>query len=131
MRLDTDFWKQRLHERLSWPEEQAGGFLLASDATDDYCKQLVSEVRKTSPSGAPQWIMVSRRNHFLDVEAMQEAAGHLLNVQKIPLGARRHATDADQEPDAVHGIYAPPTTQTPVALGVRKMMANFAARMNK
>jgi hypothetical protein len=26
VRLDTDFWKSRLHERLAWPVDQPGGF---------------------------------------------------------------------------------------------------------
>ena len=53
IRLDTDFWKSRLHDRLSWPSGQPGGFTLAADATDLYCKSLVSEVRKVLPSGKP------------------------------------------------------------------------------
>jgi hypothetical protein len=50
VRLDTDFWKSPLYERLAWPVNQPGGFWLSSDATDDYCRQLVSEVRKLTPS---------------------------------------------------------------------------------
>ena len=123
----------RLHERLSWPEEQAGGFLLASDATDDYCKQLVSEVRKTTPSGAPQWIMVSQRNHFLDVEAMQEAAGHLLGAQKITLGSRRHTTDDGSS--AAEQTSVPPVTTAIVEqtrnTTLRQKMSFLAARLNK
>ena len=68
---------------------------------------------------------------MLDCEAMNEAAGHLLNVQKIPLDAQRHATNADQETDAYRGVSARPATQTPVASSVRRMMADLAARINK
>lgn len=89
VRLDTDFWKTRLNERLAWPHDQPGGFHLSADATDDYCKQLVSEVRVVAPSGKPEWVRVSRQNHFLDVEAMNEAAGHMIGAQKIPLGMTR------------------------------------------
>ena len=85
----TDFWKTRLHERLAWPHDQPGGFHLSADATDDYCKELVSEVRVIAPSGKPEWVRVSRQNHFLDVEAMNEAAGHMIGAQKIPLGMTR------------------------------------------
>ena len=127
VRLDTDFWKSRLHERLSWPVDQAGGFWLSRDATDDYCRQLVSEVRKVKPDGKPQWITVSRRNHFFDCEAMNEAAGHMLAAQKIPVGASRAVDggfDADDDTDTPH----PPK---PPTVDPRALMANFAARVNK
>lgn len=94
VRLDTDFWKQRLHERLSWPEDQPGGFWLSAGATEDYCRQLVSETRTVTPSGRAEWVQVGKRNHYLDCEAMNEAAGHLLNVQKIPVGMTRNAMPA-------------------------------------
>jgi phage terminase large subunit GpA-like protein len=124
VRLDTDYWKSRLHERLSWPEDQPGGFMLSADATDDYCRQLVSEVRKVTPSGRPQWVRISRRNHYLDCEAMNEAAGHLLAAQKIPVGTRRTVEGA-------HHDAAPPPLPTPGGFDPRKMMASFAARLNK
>lgn len=145
VRLDTDFWKQRVHERLAWPEEQAGGFLLAADATDDYCKQLVSEVRKVTPSGKPQWVQISKQNHFLDCAALNEAAGHLLNVQKIPVGAYRAPVDADdggddpppRPPAAVVSKAASAAIAAAAAEAAKKQkplrsrMSGFAARMNR
>jgi phage terminase large subunit GpA-like protein len=108
VRLDTDFWKSRLCERLAWPTDSPGGFWLSADATDDYCKQLVSEVRKLSPSGKPEWIVISRRNHYFDCEAMQEAAGHMLGVQKIPV------TDFDEPPSPPdNSSPRPPTVTAP------------------
>jgi phage terminase large subunit GpA-like protein len=122
VRLDTDFWKSRLMERLSWPEEQPGGFLLSADASDDYCRQIVSETRKVTPSGKAQWVTISRRNHFLDCEAMNEAAGHMLAAQKIPLGAKR----SEPVPSVVPG--QPPAMP---AFDPRKMMSEYAGRINK
>ena len=79
--------------------------------------------------GKPQWIAVSRRNYFLDCEAMNEAAGHLLAAQKIPLGAKRAGIggldDTDGDPDAPN----PPTRPPPV--DPRALMAAFASRVNK
>jgi phage terminase large subunit GpA-like protein len=66
VRLDTDFWKSRLHERLAWPEGQAGGITLAADCSVDYCKMLVSERRVVNALGKPEWIVINRRNHYLD-----------------------------------------------------------------
>lgn len=134
VRLDTDFWKQRLHERLSWPEDQPGGFFLSADASDDYCKQLVSEVRKVTPTGKPMWIQINRRNHYFDCEAMNEAAGHLLAVQKIPVGTSRAGDEMPDEDEP------PPITPTPTPKGppapppvssARALMANYAARLNQ
>lgn len=131
VRLDTDFWKSRLHERLSWPTEQPGGFWLAADATDDYCRQLVSEVRKVGANGKPQWIMISRRNHFLDCEAMNEAAGHMLAAQKIPIGSTRIVNGGfDDDPDG-DPPDTPPPSRPPPAFDPRSLMANFASRVNK
>jgi hypothetical protein len=84
----------------------------------------VSEIRKVTPSGKAQWIRISRRNHYLDCEAMNEAAGHLLAAQKIPLGSRRGSMPDEPEPDMPH---APPG---PAVVDPRKMMADFAAHLN-
>jgi phage terminase large subunit GpA-like protein len=85
VRLDTDHWKSWVHERLRWPEEHSGSWRVFKGVDDDYCRQLVSEARLKKPTGAVEWVQRSRDNHFLDCEAMQAAAGYLLNVQRIPL----------------------------------------------
>jgi hypothetical protein len=85
IRLDTDHWKSWVHERLRWPDDQIGGWHVFNGVDDDYCHQLVSEARLKQPTGRVEWIQRSRDNHFLDIEAMQAAAGYLLNVQRIPL----------------------------------------------
>jgi phage terminase large subunit GpA-like protein len=83
MRLDTDHWKSFVHERLAWPHDQPGAWLLPHDVTEDYCRQIVAEARVITPSNKPQWVQRSRENHYLDAEAMAAAAGHLLNVQHL------------------------------------------------
>jgi phage terminase large subunit GpA-like protein len=135
-RLDTDFWKLRLHERLAWPEDQPGGFHLNADATEDYCRQLVSEVRKVLPNGKPEWVRISRRNHYLDVEAMNEAAGHMLNAARIPIGATRAAgPPREPEPDAslvedldpaAAGEAKPQPPPPPPTVSAEKLMADIA-----
>jgi phage terminase large subunit GpA-like protein len=85
VRLDTDHWKSWVHERLRWPADQIGGWHVFNGIDDDYCHQIVSEARLKLPTGRVEWVQRSRDNHFLDVEAMQAAAGYLLNVQRIPL----------------------------------------------
>jgi len=86
--LDTDHFKSWVHERVRWPAEQRGSWLLPEDTTDDYCKQIVAEARVRKPNGAPMWVARSRENHFLDCEAMQAGIAHMLNAHLIRDGAR-------------------------------------------
>ena len=97
VRLDTDHWKSWVHERLRWPEDRPGAWNVPRETDSDYCHQIVSEARVKNPTGRAEWIQRSRDNHFLDCEAMLAAAGHLLNVQRIPL------------PDGDHGQPARPS----------------------
>ena len=92
VRLDTDHWKSWVHERLRWPEDHIGGWHVFNGIDDDYCHQLVSEARLKQPNGRVEWVQRSRDNHFFDCEAMQAAAGYLLNVQRIPLQRPRDKT---------------------------------------
>jgi phage terminase large subunit GpA-like protein len=85
VRLDTDHWKSWVHERLRWPDDEIGGWHVFRGIDDDYCHQIVSEARLKHPTGRVEWVQRSRDNHFFDCEAMQAAAGYLLNVQRIPL----------------------------------------------
>ncbi|MFN3625196.1 MAG: terminase gpA endonuclease subunit, partial [Hyphomicrobium sp.] len=80
VRLDTDYFKSWVHERVRWEPDKPGAWLLPADTTDDYCKQIVAEARIKKPNGQPEWVPRSRENHFLDCEAMQAAVGHMLNV---------------------------------------------------
>ncbi|MBO6755740.1 MAG: phage terminase large subunit family protein [Roseibium sp.] len=86
-RLDTDHWKRWVHERLHWDPEQLGAWHLPTDVTEDYCRQVVSEARLKKPSGAVIWVQRSKDNHYFDCEAMQAAAGSLLNVSKLREGS--------------------------------------------
>jgi phage terminase large subunit GpA-like protein len=85
VRLDTDHWKSWVHERLKWPDDKVGAWYVPRGIEDDYCHQIVSEARLKQPTGKVEWVQRSRANHYLDCEAMQAAAGYLLNVQRIPL----------------------------------------------
>jgi phage terminase large subunit GpA-like protein len=89
MRLDTDYFKSWVHERIRWPVDQPGAWHLPSDVDDDYCKQIVSEARMRLASGKVHWVEHSKENHYLDCEAMQAAAAHLLNVARVGALVRR------------------------------------------
>lgn len=82
--FDSDFFKSWVHQRLEWPPDQAGGFHLCRDATDDYCQQLVAEQRVVKPSGAAAWIRLRRANHYLDCAAINVLMAHVLGVHTLP-----------------------------------------------
>lgn len=82
--VDTDHFKRTVHERLRWPIDEPGAFVLPDDVPDYYLQQLVSEARVRKPGGRPTWVQRSKENHFFDVEAMQAAAGWHLGAQRIP-----------------------------------------------
>ena len=102
--LDSDFFKTWIHSRIQWPVDQPGGFHLPANATDDYCKQLVSEQRLVRPNGKVQWITVQRDNHYLDAEGLAAAAAHSLAVyalrgqQDKPQG-RQQAEETQPRPE--------------------------------
>ena len=130
MRLDTDHWKSWVHERLRWPDDRIGGWHVFKGVDDDYCHQLVSEARLKHPTGKIEWVQRSRANHFLDCEAMQAAAGYLLNVQRIALQstAQKRTHDIGREPETKpevrSGLEAPTPAPTSSARmrGVRRVI---------
>lgn len=83
IRLDTDYFKSWVHERVRWPEDQPGAWHLPADADDDYCHQIVSEARVKHPSGRVEWVERSKNNHALDCESMQAGAAFLLGMQRM------------------------------------------------
>ncbi|QPC88649.1 terminase [Mesorhizobium sp. NBSH29] len=83
LRLDVDYFKSLVHQKVKWPEGAAGGWYLPTDLSDDYCMQIVSEARVKTPSGAVRWVQRAKENHFLDTEAMQLAAAMILNLRAI------------------------------------------------
>jgi phage terminase large subunit GpA-like protein len=102
-RLDTDYFKRWVQERLRWDPEQPGGWALPGDVSDDYCRQMVSEARVKGASGKATWIQKSKDNHYFDCEAMQAAAGTMLNVIKLrddaPLPERGGAEKPRRTPE--------------------------------
>lgn len=132
--LDTDHWKQWVHDRLRWDQDSPGAWFLNAGTTEDYARQIVSEVRTKGPSGKPVWVKRSRENHCLDCEAMNAAAGFLLNVQY-----RRSRAEKPEEPPAVAIVEIPRAPAAPAPPIPAKMpspnattnkFATLAAKMN-
>ena len=123
-----------MHERLRYPHltedgrPALGAWYLHSTTTDDYCQQIVSEARTTSPSGTPVWVQRSRENHLLDCEALAAAAGYQLNAHRLGPNARRRDDDDQAEPQ----IAVPDANGKPQETKGSKFdrIASIAARFN-
>jgi phage terminase large subunit GpA-like protein len=95
--LDADHFKTFVHSRITWPVGEPGAFHLPSNATDDYCKQLVAEQRVVKPSGRVVWIKVARDNHYLDCEALNATAAHSLSVYNLRVQPEEDEPQDEQE----------------------------------
>jgi phage terminase large subunit GpA-like protein len=93
--IDTDYMKSWVHARIEWPTGEPGGWHIPADATDDYCQQLVAEHRAVNPSGKVTWLRIRRDNHYLDVEALNVAAAHILRLHMLPKPADSRAKPAE------------------------------------
>jgi len=81
--INTDYFKHWIHGRVSWPDDQPGGWHLYSTVSEDYCRQIVAEEYIVKASGRPVWVRKSKDNHYLDCEVGATAAAHSLNIHKL------------------------------------------------
>ncbi|MCP5009407.1 MAG: terminase [Aestuariibacter sp.] len=81
--LDSDYFKSWVYSRIEWPQDEPGGWHIPQDADDDYCQQVVAEQRLVKASGHVTWISVRKDNHYLDCEALNAAAAHMLQVHAL------------------------------------------------
>lgn len=100
VRLDSDFFKSWVHERLRWPPDQPGGWHLYDGITEAYCRQIVSEARVKKAGGGYTWLARSRDNHFLDAEALAYAAAYMLGVHHLEAPQRRKAEPRSERNEA-------------------------------
>lgn len=143
IRLSTDHWKLWVHERIRWPVDAVGAWHLHQEATEDYCRQIVSEARTKTPAGRPQWVTRARENHYFDCECMNAAAAFMLGAHRI---GSRYAGDGNGAADtaaatkrlstATQAAAAPqanpPGGGRPVkdTKGTTATFRDFASRMN-
>ena len=95
--VDAGYFKSFVHGRIAWPVDQPGAWHLPADASDDYCDQIVAESRVVKANGAVIWVRSRKANHYLDCEALNAAAAHLLNVHSLTRG--RAPAAAEHKPD--------------------------------
>jgi phage terminase large subunit GpA-like protein len=81
--IDTDYFKTWIHSRFEWPADQPGGYHLAQDTTDDYCKQMTAEAKVQKDSGQTAWKTLRKDNHYFDCEVLNVAAAHILQMHLV------------------------------------------------
>lgn len=109
--VNTDFFKRWVHARVKWPEDQAGGWHLYRDATEDYCRQIVSEELILLPSGRGRWVKRAADNHYLDAEVNATAAAWSINAFRLPtwdqyLAENTAVSDPGGSPDTAGDPYS-------------------------
>ena len=78
--IATDYTKQWIYGRIRWPHGQPGDWHIPHTASDDYCDQVVNEIRSVI-KGKPVWSRTgNRQNHYLDCEVGATAAAFVHNV---------------------------------------------------
>lgn len=100
LRLDTDYFKSWVQQKIRWADDTPGAWYLPEDITENYCRQIVSEARVRAPGGKVKWVQKSKENHFFDCEAMQGAAQLILNLTKLrdgPPAIRRQSREEQPE----------------------------------
>lgn len=80
--LDHGYFKGWVHDRINYPEDQEGSWLLPQHVGDDYCKQIVAEQRMKTAAGRTMWVKRSA-NDYLDCEAMQVFLAHVEGVRNL------------------------------------------------
>lgn len=98
--LDTNYFKGWVQARLDWPYGEKGGWNLPEETNDDYCQQMCSEARLTTASGKVTWVRIRKDNHAFDVETINVALAHILQVQHL-------------RPPADNGVVSVPTVSAP------------------
>jgi len=124
-RLNTDYFKTQVYERISRRKEILGGWHLPEDVDESYAKQVASETRILK-NGKPYW-QETGANHYLDCEMMQEAAAELMQVVRLHPPPPRDEPSEERDDDD-QGVRVVPTAAPPLKI---QPFAPVAARMGR
>ncbi|HGS5314531.1 TPA: terminase gpA endonuclease subunit [Vibrio parahaemolyticus] len=91
--FDASLAKAWVHNRIRWKVGQVGDWLLPSDVTEDYCKQIVAE-EFDQETGT--WQRISKDNHFLDCEGMQYMCARMLRIDRRKVNAQDTGIEEDE-----------------------------------
>lgn len=96
--VDTGFFKELIHSRIDWAQDQPGAWHLPSDISDEYAKQVIAESKITLSSGKTIWKRHDRENHALDCEVYAFAAARRLQVERLKQKPERQP-ESPPDPD--------------------------------
>jgi phage terminase large subunit GpA-like protein len=80
--IDTDRAKLSIYEKIDWPTDVRGAWLLPDDVEEDYLRQMISESRTKTPAGRVSW-KPHGANHYWDAEAMQMVVPLIFNLPAL------------------------------------------------
>ena len=135
--LDADHWKATVHERLGLAADMPGCLHLNADVDEDYCRQLVAETRVVGASGKPTWVKRQKDNHYLDIEAMLQAAAFKVNAEYFGAAAAARAAERRAEKKSIatqlQSDPAPAASETrPQPHGpAKRSIGSWARRFNR
>ena len=101
VRLDSDALKSWVHARVRWPVNEPGGWHVPIEASDAYCKQVVSEARMKKPGGGFTWIKRYPQNHYLDAEALAYGAAKMIGLERLRDVSRPEPSPRPTQPEPV------------------------------
>jgi phage terminase large subunit GpA-like protein len=80
--LDTDRTKLSIYEKIDWPTDVRGAWLLPDDVEEDFLRQMISETRTKTPAGRVTW-RAHGANHYWDAECMQMVVPLIFNLPAL------------------------------------------------
>ena len=100
--VDASYFKAWIHSRIDWPIGEPGAWLLPTDVSDEYCKQVVAESRIKLPNGRSIWKKHTPDNHYLDAEVLATAGAYMLQIHRMqPLAVPQQRTSAQPKHEAI------------------------------
>lgn len=117
--FDTSLAKAWVHNRIRWKRGSIGDWLLPSDVTEDYCKQIVAEEFNDEKG---EWNRISKDNHFLDCEGMNYMVARMIRLDRKnkKLSGDEEPTETDVNTDDVDDDEQDYEERKPVKLKKRK-----------
>ena len=81
--IDTDYFKRQLYSNIRRDPLERFGWHIPKTASEEYMKQITSEECITDDRGKRTWIKTREDNHFLDCEALADAAAYSVGVHNL------------------------------------------------
>lgn len=99
--VDTDYFKRQLYNAIRRDKQDAFGWHVHREISEEYCRQVVSEECLTDESGKRTWTKIREDNHFLDCEVLADAAAYSIGVHNLaPIPERIPSVKSVENPES-------------------------------